>query len=584
MKRDILIIDFEVFRYDWLCVIIEPSGRKKVVIVNDAEKLNDYYEEHKEWIWVGYNIRQYDQFILKGILLGMDPADINDHIIRDNEKGYTYSRAFSKVKLYFYDLMNKGDMSLKWYEGSMGESIEESSVPFDIPRRLTGAEIDESVKYCTHDVEQTMKVFLERKSDFDAHIKILSMFHLPISDVSKTKVQLSAKILDAERTSFHDEFDITIPDNLRIRKYMNVVDFYRNPRNRDYDRSLSLKVAGVPHSFGWGGVHGAVDKAVFKGYLINMDVASLYPSLMIEYGLTSRACNPQKFKDMVNLRLKYKHEGNPLQKPLKILINGTYGASKDPNNPLFDPLQANNVCIHGQLFLLDLVEHLEAIDAEIIQTNTDGVLVRMSERYGDDREEFKKAVHEVADEWMKRTRLVLEFDEYKAIYQKDVNNYVLVPEGDLYDGKGKPRWKSKGAYTKKIGNLDWDLAVVNKAITEKLLKGTPIRKTVYEDNNLADFQIVERITSLYSHILHGNRKLDVKCIRCFASEKYSDDGVFKVHAKTKEISKISGTPERVRLINGNVNGMTVPSWLDRNWYVTVAEERIKNFSPDEGLF
>ena len=37
-------------------------------------------------------------------------------------------------------------------------------------------------------------------------------------------------------------------------------------------------IAGVPHQFGWGGVHGAVDKYHGEGYFLNMDVASLYPS------------------------------------------------------------------------------------------------------------------------------------------------------------------------------------------------------------------------------------------------------------------------------------------------------------------
>jgi hypothetical protein len=39
--------------------------------------------------------------------------------------------------------------------------------------------------------------------------------------------------------------------------------------------------------------------------------------------------------------------------------NGTYGAMKDKHNSLYDPRQANNVCVAGQLLLLDLIEKLE---------------------------------------------------------------------------------------------------------------------------------------------------------------------------------------------------------------------------------
>ena len=36
---------------------------------------------------------------------------------------------------------------------------------------------------------------------------------------------------------------------------------------------------------------------------------------------------------------------------MKIVLNGTYGASKDKHNNLYDPLMANNVCVAGQLLI-----------------------------------------------------------------------------------------------------------------------------------------------------------------------------------------------------------------------------------------
>ena len=56
---------------------------------------------------------------------------------------------------------------MKRFEGFMGNNIKESSVPFDIDRKLTASEIAETIKYCRHDVEQTIEVFLERKDDFE---------------------------------------------------------------------------------------------------------------------------------------------------------------------------------------------------------------------------------------------------------------------------------------------------------------------------------------------------------------------------------------------------------------------------------
>lgn len=568
----ILFYDFEVFKKDWLVVMIEPNERKETVIVNDEPKLRSFYESHVDDIWVGFNSRHYDQFILKGILLGMNPKAINDQIIMDGMDGWRISTAFNRIPLNNYDVMTGIDRGLKYFEGSLGNSIEESSIPFNIDRKLTHEEIEETVRYCRHDVEQTISVFMERYSDFEAQLGLLKMFKLPLSEISRTKVQLSARILEASRKNYDDEFDIDFPSTMRIEKYQSVVDWYRTPENLDYSKSLDIDVAGVKHSFGWGGVHGARENYVSEGYFINMDVASLYPSLMIRYDLLSRSCHPQKFKDIVNLRLKYKAEKNPLQAPLKIVINGTYGASKDRFNPLYDPRQANRVCIYGQLLLLDLIEHLEPV-CEIVQSNTDGVLVKLR----DGSQEAFDAVDDIAHEWERRTGLKLEFEEFVKVIQKDVNNYIIIPDGELYNEKGKPRWKSKGAYVKKQGNLDYDLSVVNSAVVWFFLRGVPVEKTINECDTLRDFQLVKKISSKYTAIYHGEGFLNEKCVRCFASKDEMDGGLFKIHRETGRKAKIEGTPVHSRLVNGNINGASVPDWLDRGWYIDMARKRVRDF-------
>lgn len=560
----ILFYDFEVFQKDWLVVLIEPETRKETVIVNDPEKLKEFYEAHVKDIWVGFNSRHYDQYILKGILLGMNPKSINDKIIVDGTDGWQISNAFRDIPLNNYDVMSNIDRGLKYFEGSLGNSIEESSVPFNIQRKLTEAEIKETIKYCRHDVEQTIEVFMERYSDFEAQLGLIKMFNLPLSEISRTKVQLSARILEASKKRYDDEFDIDFPSTMRIEKYKEVVEWYKNPENLDYSKSLTIDVAGVPHSFGWGGVHGAREKYIGTGHFVNMDVASLYPSLMIRYDLISRSCNPSKFKEIVETRLKYKAEKNPLQAPLKIVINGTYGASKDKTNPLYDPRQANRVCIYGQLLLLDLIEHLEPV-CEIIQSNTDGVLVKL--RDGSDEAFYE--VDDIAYEWEVRTGLKLEFDEFVKVIQKDVNNYIIVaPDG---------HWKSKGAYVKKLGSLDYDLKVVNKAVSENLVNNVPVEKTINDCNDLKDFQLVKKVGSKYVGIYHGETFLSEKCVRCFASKNDTDGGLTKLHATTNRRAKIEGTPLHARLVNGDVNGMSCPDWLDRTWYIEMAQKRVNDF-------
>lgn len=554
--------DFEVFKFDWLVVIINPVEKTETVIVNDPEKLRNYYEDHKSEIWIGYNSRQYDQYIMKGILCGFNPKRVNDHIIVNGEGGWSFSNLFRKIPLYNYDVMTTFN-GLKTLEGFMGNDIRETSVPFDIDRKLTQKEIEETIKYCRHDVEQTAEVWIRNKSDFDAQMGLIKMFNLPLSMISKTKVQLSAIVLGAEKKPHDDEFDISIPDTLQVEKYSEIVDWYRNPVNMDYSKKLEVDVAGVPHLFAWGGLHGAIDKYTDVGHYVMMDVASLYPSLMIEYGYQSRNIEDQnKYREIRDMRLKYKHEKNPLQAPLKIVLNGTYGAMKDKHNNLYDPRQANNVCVAGQLLLLDLIEHLEP-HCEIIQSNTDGILIKLKSI--DDFE----LIDDIAFEWEQRTRLELEFDQYHKVFQKDVNNYVLVD----YDGK----MKSKGAYVKKLNDLDFDLPIVNKAMVEFMVNDVPVEKTISECDDLRMFQKIVKVSSKYWKGQHNGQYLNDKTFRVFASNRSSDGTIYKIKTPGANPEKFANTPQKCFIDNTNVIGKSVPDHLDRGWYADMARERLKQF-------
>ena len=552
-------IDFEVFVHDWLCVIHSPTHKTKKVIVNDREKLKAYYEKYKDEIFVGYNIRRYDQYIFKGILLGFNPKDVNDWIIVKDRMGWQYTDLFRNININIYDVMTTQD-SLKKLEGMMGHDIEESGVDFNIQRSLTPAEIAETIEYCTHDVEQTLQVFINRKEEYQAHMSMLKAFNLPLSYVSKTKIQLSAAALDAVKKEHNDEFDIEYPHSLKLDKYKAVKSWYDEPTNRDYDKSLEIDVAGVPHIFAWGGLHGARANYVAEGQFLNVDVASYYPSMMIEYGWSSRNIpDPKKYEQIYHQRLKYKAEKNPLQAPLKIVLNGTYGAMKDEYNPLYDPRQANNVCVAGQLLLLDLIEKLEPY-CDIIQSNTDGILVKLRNN--------RELVEKICREWMTRTGMVLEFDEFVKVIQRDVNNYIIVAADGSY--------KSKGGVVKKQNKLDYNMPIINEAVVNYFVKGIPVEDTINRCNELIKFQQIHRVSSSYSYAMHGISRLQGKTFRVFASRDIRDGGVFKV--------KDGGNPEKFAntsincfIVNGDVNGMIVPDKLDKDFYINMAKRHVNQF-------
>ncbi len=556
-----IFYDFEVFAFDWLVVLINPFEKEKKVIVDNVEQLREYYEVHQNDIWIGYNSRMFDQYILKGILCGFNPKQISDHII-SGKGGWSFSNLLRNFPLNNYDVMTSFH-GLKQLEGFMGNNIKETSVDFNLNRKLTKEEIEETIKYCTHDVEQTIEVFIQRKADFDAHLGLIKMFKLPLSYIGKTKPQLSAIILEAEKKTHDDEFELDIAPCIRIEKYKVVYDFYQNRLNRNYDKELEIEVAVVPHVFGWGGLHGAKEKYSDEGYFLNVDVASYYPSLMIEYNFNSRNIyDPKKFKEIYDTRLKYKAEKNPLQAPLKIVLNSTYGAMKDKYNNLYDPKEANNVCVNGQLMLLMLIEMIEPY-VEIINTNTDGILVKLK-NYDD-----YDLIDDICYEWEQITKMKLEFDLYKKIYQKDVNNYILVD----FDG----HMKSKGAYVKKLTDLDYDLPIINEALVNYMVKDIPIEKTINDCDALKKFQKIVKISSKYLCGWHGSKKLTDKTFRVFASKNENDGCIGKQKKEGATIEKFANTPLHCFINNDDINEKKVTENLDKQWYVDLAKKRLKDF-------
>lgn len=561
-----IFYDFEVFKYDWLVVLINPEKKTRDTILNDSKQLKNYYEENKNDIWVGYNSRNYDQHILKGILCDFNPYEISDFIINQENSGYRFSSLMNQIPLRNYDVMTSMH-GLKQLEGYLGNNIKETSVPFDLDRKLTKEEIEETAKYCNHDVEQTIEVFIKRKEEFNSIISLINTFNLPIYYVGKTKAQLSAIILDCTKVKRNDEWDIELIDTLRIKKYKKVVDWFLDKNNYDYSKKFNCEIAGIPHVFGWGGLHGAKEKYHGTGLIIHVDVNSFYPAIMIEYDLLTRNCsNPAKYKQIRDYRLELKKQGKKKeQAPYKIVLNATYGICKDKYSTAYDPRQANRICINGQLLLLDLIEHLEVIQGfELIQSNTDGLIVKIP-----NTDSAFNQLDDICYEWETRTRMSLGFDYIKWISQKDVNNYIF----EFDNGK----LERKGAYVKDLSDLDNDLPIVNKALVDYLAKNIPVEKTINDCNELIQFQKIVKVSSKYLSGMWGGKMLNDKTFRVFASKNKNDGYIGKIKSIGATNEKFANTPDNCFIWNDSVIGVKVPNKLDKQWYIDLAKKRLEDF-------
>ena len=566
----LLFYDFEVFKYDWLVVVMDMTAKKTHVIINSPEELEALYKANIKEIWVGFNSRHYDQYILKAILCGFDPKKVNDYIITKGNPGWKFSSLFRQFPLWNYDVMLNTDVGLKSFEGFMGNDIKETSVPFNIDRKLTPEEIAETVKYCKHDVEQTVQVFLKRTEEFNTMMYFIKHFGLSMDYISKTKAQLAAEILGGNRkgADFDDEFQFPILDCLHLNKYKHIAEWYANPENHDYSKKQDKQiVAGVEHTFAWGGGHGARAKYSADGVFLIIDVTAYYPSLQKKYHFGYRVMNhPENFEFIHDSNIAYKRKGDKkARQPFKIMDNAISGQMKQKSSALYDPMSNNSICINGQLLLLDLVEHIEPY-CELIQNNTDGIIVKLK-----DYEHDFDVLDDVVYEWEQRTGMKMDFDTYiGTIYQKDVNNYLLI---DRKTGAVK----AKGGYVMKLNDLSYDLPIINKALVDYMIHGIPVRRTIMECQDLREFQLVSRISSKYTHILYGDKPIKEKCIRVFASNNPADPGVKKVHAVRKTTAKLTNSPEHCFIFNDDVKGVPVPDKLDRQWYIDFANKRLSDF-------
>lgn len=566
----LLFYDFEVFKYDWLVVVMDMTAKKTHVIINSPEELEALYKANIKEIWVGFNSRHYDQYILKAILCGFDPKKVNDYIITKGNPGWKFSSLFRQFPLWNYDVMLNTDVGLKSFEGFMGNDIKETSVPFNIDRKLTPEEIAETVKYCKHDVEQTVQVFLKRTEEFNTMMYFIKHFGLSMDYISKTKAQLAAEILGGNRkgADFDDEFQFPILDCLHLNKYKHIAEWYANPENHDYSKKQDKQiVAGVEHTFAWGGGHGARAKYSADGVFLIIDVTAYYPSLQKKYHFGYRVMNhPENFEFIHDSNIAYKRKGDKkARQPFKIMDNAISGQMKQKSSALYDPMSNNSICINGQLLLLDLVEHIEPY-CELIQNNTDGIIVKLK-----DYEHDFDVLDDVVYEWEQRTGMKMDFDTYiGTIYQKDVNNYLLI---DRKTGAVK----AKGGYVMKLNDLSYDLPIINKALVDYMIHGIPVRRTIMECQDLREFQLVSRISSKYTHILYGDKPIKEKCIWVFASNNPADPGVKKVHAVRKTTAKLTNSPEHCFIFNDDVKGVPVPDKLDRQWYIDFANKRLSDF-------
>lgn len=211
-------------------------------------------------------------------------------------------------------------------------------------------------------------------------------------------------------------------------------------------------------------------------HIVKADVESLYPSLMLVYGIKPAADTLNVFlpalRELTRRRLDAKTKAKQtqgaeaaywdgLQASFKILINSFYGYLGAPFN-FNDYDAAEQVTLRGQEIVKTIAAEIERLGGSVVEIDTDGVYFQPPE--GIETEEQEEAfIQQVGSQLPEGIRLAHD-GRYEKMLSLKAKNYVLL------DYEGKKTFK--GASLRSRADEPFGRAFLSKAV-DGLLAGKP---------------------------------------------------------------------------------------------------------------
>lgn len=485
--KTVFVYDIEVFQNIFHCSAIntetkeihkfEISPRKNQLSelisffkqVNLPVLWNDNYTTNcsidSDKIFCGYNNLHYDNPVINYIIeyehvLAENPVPVITNSIFNLSREITNSgENIEKWKRWKYQVwFDSFDILTMLYSNKLRVGLKEIQVTMqyknvqefvcDWSKPLPIEDFDSMIDYNINDIESTSALLDRCKKDIDLRLAIEDEYGVKV--LSKDGVNIGMKILThkyLEKTglTWWDIKDLRSPQAyiplkdviLPFIKYdspilKSVLDEMKtqvvSPGRKGYEKNFVF--GGLRYTVGVGGIHSKNDPEIIipaeDEMLIDIDVASLYPSMLIEYGFYPKHLGPEfleVYSQIRSERIEAKHNGDKIKdSTLKLALNGLSGNLQNEHNFCYSPFAVMQIRINGQLLLLMLAEKLVELGCRIVQANTDGLFVLLKKSVYD-------KVNIVCREWEQLTKLTLEEDRFEAMYQYAINDYIAVKEG-----------------------------------------------------------------------------------------------------------------------------------------------------------
>lgn len=538
------VFDIEVFPNVFSCTLknseigeitVFEFSKRTSDVKAEASKLVGLFKDPK-FMFCGYNNIHYDNPIINFIIENINTMP-NDYqricstlfklgqtiITSETSEGWKkwkYANNFATLDLLTMLFSQKLRVGLKEMQVTMQfKNVQEYSGRFD--EYLPTSEIDEMLKYNLNDVESTEELLNRCKKDIDLRVGIQEEFGVDV--LSKDGMTIGTEILKTkylEKTgkSWYDIKDLRSPCNIIDLKdvIFPFIDFDTpilkellsemkqqkvSPGRKGYEKHFLLD--NVEVTVGVGGIHTVNEPEIIipseNELLLDSDVNSLYPSLIISYNLVPKHLGKEFLEVYGKVRedrlyAKRNHQ-DVKNMTYKLALNGATGNYQNEYSWLYDPVAVMKIRINGQLLLLKLTEMLLAKGARLKQLNTDGILYLIPKNVD---------YQSVLKQWEELTKLTLETEEYEAFYQFAINDYLAIGKG-YSESKDPKLIKEKGLFIDKVSlGKGMQPMIIPKALRAYFADSIPIEDTVRNDRDLNDFITYQKVDKKFSVEYNGN--------------------------------------------------------------------------------
>lgn len=534
---------------------------------------------------VGFNSAHFDFPLIALALAGADNAKLKqgcDEIIQGNMQPWMfYDRwRLNTPDFDHIDLIEiaPGQDSLKVYGGKM-HSKKLQDLPIVPSASISPEERKVLREYCGNDLRTTRDLFETFPAQIILREQMSAEYGLDLR--SKSDAQIAEAIVkkltglaskNRVEVSSGTQFFYRPPPWMKFQTQPLLELIARSPFTVSGTGSVEMtaelsathiRIGKSVYHLGVGGIHSTEKNAVHVAddvySLQDVDVASYYPSLIIQTGIFPPAIGPQFcpiYKGWFDRRIACKRAGDKKNADsLKTVLNGTFGKLGSKWSIFYAPSEFVQVTVGGQLQLLMLIEMLEVCGISVVSANTDGLIIKC-------RRDMEWLRNQIVQWWEALTGFETEAVNYRAVCSRDVNGYVAMP-ADLT----KPL-KRKGTYAPPVPvATSWPAPsgeICQDALCAYFTNGTPLAQTIRGCTDIRKFVYVRKVAG--GGVWNGEYL--GKAVRWYYATGITGQIVYKTNGN--KVADSDGCRPLMELPEGNA----VPSDVDYDRYLRDARSML----------